>query len=116
MKEGFYSISFSGAYGDGFGMLVLEDGLVVGADAAGGTYDGTYEKSLLAGFVNLAITATAPPGARPVQTGVPLTAAVAFQIKATITRKLGDHSAPITVQTPLGTVDVVLRKIRDFPH
>jgi hypothetical protein len=116
MKEGFYSISFSGAYGDGFGMLVLDNGLAVGADAAGGTYDGTYAKNLLVGFVDIMITVTPPAGARAVQTGAPLATSIAFQVKATVPRGLGSSSPPIRVETPFGMVDVVFRKIRDFPN
>jgi hypothetical protein len=115
MKEGFYSISFSGAYGDGFGMLVLDTGLVVGADATGGTYDGTYEKSLLAGFVDMRMTVTPSAGARPVQTGAPRAAEIAFPVTARVPRHVGGEHR-ITVQTPLGMVDVVLGKVRDFPN
>ena len=42
MREGFYSIAFTGMKGWGFGVVTFDTGEIVGADAAGATYDGTY--------------------------------------------------------------------------
>lgn len=41
-REGFYAISYEGTAGAGFGVIVLDTGELVGADAMGGEYDGTY--------------------------------------------------------------------------
>ena len=44
MKEAFYSITYAGATGSwGFGMIVLDTGVIIGADVAGGRYDGSYQ-------------------------------------------------------------------------
>jgi hypothetical protein len=43
MVDGIYTMTYLGASGDwGMGMLVLRQGIVVGADAVGGLYDGRY--------------------------------------------------------------------------
>lgn len=43
MINGFYSIYFTGMAGVGFGVIVLKDGTITGADSAGAIYDGEYQ-------------------------------------------------------------------------
>lgn len=45
MREGFYSIFYTGQAGSGILMLCLKGGRIVGADAAGGSIFGTYEEN-----------------------------------------------------------------------
>lgn len=59
--NGFYSISFGTSIGSGMGVLAFQDGKVVGADAAGVTYDGTYETNGT-GSVNASILLNIPAG------------------------------------------------------
>ncbi|MBZ9851222.1 hypothetical protein LB565_24855 [Mesorhizobium sp. CA14] len=40
--DGFYTAYFSGLAGNSIGIFVFKEGLVVGADAGGGRYDGEY--------------------------------------------------------------------------
>lgn len=42
-REGFYSVVYGADGEQGMGMLVLDTGMVVGADMTGIIYDGTYE-------------------------------------------------------------------------
>lgn len=43
MREGFYSVFYTGQAGSGILMLCLKGGRIVGADAAGGSIIGVYE-------------------------------------------------------------------------
>ena len=76
MTDGFYRIAFTGAHGSGFGLLVLFEGAVAGADVGGVLYDGTYRTDEAKNHMNLQITMRAPAGSTPVQTGIPLVAPI----------------------------------------
>jgi hypothetical protein len=42
MLDGFYALYYTGSVSSGFAMIVLRSGIVTGADAGGGLYDGNY--------------------------------------------------------------------------
>lgn len=115
MKEGFYSVAYKGLAGSGFGMLALDTGAVVGADAMGGVYDGSYAFNPATNLVDLEIMAVLPAGLWPVQTGVPLQKPISFPVKVSLPRAVGVEKSAIA-QTPLGPVTVLFRKIRNFPR
>lgn len=114
MIDGFYQIAFTGTAGSGFGMLVLLNGAVAGADVAGGTYDGTYTEKAEIGEVSLQITMLAPAGVTLVQTGIALTSPMSMPISATFTRKETESGQIVLLHTPLGPVNVLFKKIRDI--
>ncbi len=74
---------------------MLDTGLVVGADAAGAIYDGTYNFNAATGLLDVDVTMSAPAGVWPVQTGVPLTAPLKVPIKVALPRDLGEASSEI---------------------
>jgi hypothetical protein len=117
MIDGFYSIAFTGVAGSGFGILVFRRGAVVGADAAGATYDWTFRTNE-DGTIGVEVVMKAPAGLRPVQTGVPLANPVEMAISGSLpgTSELLDAttSAPRQITTPLGPINIVFRKIRDL--
>jgi hypothetical protein len=114
MDEGFYSIAFTGVAGSGFGVLVLQAGIVVGMDAAGGAYDGRYDVNRAAGTVALDIVLTVPAGVTLVLTGVPLQSSLQLPIKVSLPSPLAGERT-VRVDTHLGPVNVIIRKLRDFP-
>ena len=74
MNEGFYSITYGGAApglgGIGFGVIALDTGKVIGADVAGGRYDGVYEFDQTTSMINATVNVTVPAGVALV-TGFP---------------------------------------------
>ncbi len=114
MINGFFRIAFTGTAGSGFGILALRDGSIAGADVGGATYDGTYAENPTTGEINITVTMAAPAGITPVQTGVPLAAPISVPITATLTQADLNSDKPTLLQSPLGPVNVVFRKIRDF--
>jgi hypothetical protein len=112
--EGFFQIAFTGTAGSGFGMLVLHKGVVVGADVAGASYSGSYTENAFTGQLNFEIIMSAPAGVTPVQTGIPLATPISLPIKASLLRDDIGTEKPTLVQTPLGPVNVLFKKIRDF--
>jgi hypothetical protein len=94
-------------------MLVLRDGIIAGADMAGSIYDGTYTENPQAGEISLQIIMAAPEGATPVQTGIPLAAPIALPINTTLAQSDIATEKLILLQTPLGPVNVIFKKVRD---
>jgi hypothetical protein len=113
MVDGFYRIVFTGAHGSGFGLLVLREGFVAGADVGGALYDGLYRLSEGGDHLVIDVTMRAPAGIVPVQTGVSLAIPTDIPIHMTIPTNLAG-GAPILIDTPLGRVNVIFAKIRDF--
>jgi hypothetical protein len=116
MSEGFFRVAFTGAAGSGFGMLVLRNGIAVGADVAGATFDGSYIEDQATQMIELDVIMTMPAGATPVQTGIPLPELIRVPIKTSISEAEIITEIPKLVRTTLGPVNVVFKKLRDFPQ
>jgi hypothetical protein len=114
MIEGFFRIAFTGTAGSGFGVLVLRNGSVAGADVGGVIYDGTYTENPSTGEISIKLDMIAPAGASLVQTGIPLTTPKSVPITAIIDKANMNSDKPTLLQTPLGPVNVVFKKIRDI--
>ena len=113
MLGGFYAIFFTGSTGYGMGMLALKNGIVTGADAAGGLYDGTYAE--FSQGAKAKIRMTFPPGASLVTGALAGTQALSFEIEVDLPPELNSE-LPVPIKTPTGTVNVIFRKLRDFPE
>lgn len=113
MTEGFYSIFFTGVSGQGFGVIVLKDGTLVGADSAGGTYDGHYtienEKQFLTGEVVL----KAPPGIQLVTGAATGSEPASWTIPLSLPHDFG-NGQPLSIKTPTGPINIIFRKLRDI--
>src|SRR4051812_47233380 len=115
MSEGFFRVAFTGAAGSGFGMLVLRNGIAVGADVVGATFEGSYAEDPATQTTELDIIMTMPAGSTPVQTGTPLPAPIRVPIQTSISVAEIVNEIPKLVRTPLGPVNVVFKKLRGFP-
>jgi hypothetical protein len=113
-KEGFYQIRYAGPAGQGFGIAVLDSGLVVGVDMVGGRYDGTYKYNQTTDQLDLEVTVWVPPGVWLVQ-GVPAQSEPhIFKASASISRNWTGEQT-FTGDTEFGQVVFWLSKLRDFP-
>lgn len=112
--NGFYRIAFTGTAGSGFGMMVFHSGKIAGADVAGAIYDGEYTEDATTHEVSYRATMVAPAGIVPVQTGIPLLAPATMPISGWLRQEDVDSGRPVLLQTPLGPVNIIFSKIRDF--
>ena len=113
-KEGFWQIEFRGERDHGVGVLVLDTLMVVGTDTTGVTYDGFYEYNPRTDKLDMALTLTVPPGVSLGQGHPAQDRETRMEINCSLPRDLG-HETPVPVDTPTGLVNVVFKKIRDFP-
>ena len=105
---------FTGRAGWGGGIIVLDTNLVVGADAGGGSYDGTYIFNPQTSMLDIDVTVTMAPGTSSVVGATAGTTPMKFPLKLSMpsgTLTGFKHTA----QTPMGPIALTLTKIRDFP-
>jgi hypothetical protein len=112
-REGFWLVRYIGAADWGFGILVFDTGMVVGADVAGGRYDGTYEYYPKTEMLDIDVTVKIPPNVRTVQ-GVVSQEGLTFKVRTSMPRDAWDEK-PFVAQTDLGPVNATLKKIRNHP-
>lgn len=114
MLEGFYGIYFTGAIGSGMGLLTIKSGVVCGVDAAGGIYDGKYVHNAGTGLNDVQLRLTLPPGASLVTGALAGAQPMTMNMNLSLPDNLGGEQ-PVRVNTPTGPVNVIFRKIREFP-
>ncbi len=107
--EGFYAVYYTGIGGFGHAVLVIKDGVITGADATGGVYEGSYTAASNDG-IDVETTLMVPAGATLV-TGQ----TISEDFSQTITASLGAGFAdgqPVPLQTPMGPINAIFKKLR----
>lgn len=110
MSDGIYSITFRGLSDWGIGLLLLSGGTITGADAGGVLYDGHYQLS--GSNIDLNVTLTVPPGVTLVQGTKPQPTPYTVPITASFPLSQLQSSQAQFLNTPLGPVNVIFRKLR----
>lgn len=111
--EGIYAMYYTGHLGSGEGLLMLKSGVVAGADAIGGIYDGSYTKEE-GGTLNVHVRLTIPPGTALVTGGSAGQNPMVFEIPAQLPENFANGQA-IALNTPTGPINIIFKKIRDLP-
>ena len=111
--DGIYVVYFTGMASTGYAVFVAKNGVITGADAMGGTLDGTYE-DVGDNSLNISATLTVPP-CTPLVTGM---TAGQYPLEQQLTAKLPVNlggGGPVGVSIPTGPVNAVFRRLRDIP-
>jgi hypothetical protein len=107
-----FALYYTGVAGSGFGLVMLREGTIVGADAAGGIYDGRYsledDGRRVAGKVQLQV----PPDTGLVTGAASGPAPALLEIPLSLPADLGGGKV-VPVNTTTGPVNVIFRKLRD---
>lgn len=109
--EGFYAVYYTGTAGFGHAVLIINDGLVTGADVTGGIYDGIYSLEDN-GDLKTAIALTVPAGTTLV-TGQVLPEDFTQRITVNLRTGFADGQ-PVPIQTPMGPVNAIFKKLRSI--
>ncbi|MCD9146631.1 hypothetical protein [Pseudophaeobacter flagellatus] len=109
--NGIYAVYYTGVSGMGNGVIVLLDGVVSGADVAGGIYDGTFS-SIENGKISIEVNFTVPAGATLV-TGQTLPNALTQQISAHLEQTFANGN-PVRLETQMGPVNAIFKKLRSL--
>jgi hypothetical protein len=114
MENGFYAIYYTGATGNGMGLLAAKDSVVTGADISGGLYDGSFQKNPLSGQIDINIRMAFPPGTSLVTGAIAGAQPLVLQLTSPLPANFADGT-PVGIQTPTGPVNVIFKKLREFP-
>jgi hypothetical protein len=109
--EGFYAGYFTGAAGNGLGLFIFTNGSIVGVDAIGVRFDGTYRKTEEGTGFSISVTVTAPAGGQLVQGTSTGETGLIYQVDAKIPVDF-ENTNFLTLATQYGAVNVRLKKLR----
>jgi hypothetical protein len=108
--DGFYVGYFTGEAGNGLAMFTLLNGTIVGVDALGVRFDGSY--TLEGQGYRIAVKITAPPGSMLVQGVSTGELGLKYEVETSIPGNL-ENVPYLTIPTPFGPVNVRFKKLRD---
>lgn len=108
--EGFYAMYYTGVSGVGNAVMIVDNGLVVGADVAGGLYNGSYwiDEN---GFLDFDIVMTVSAGSILV-TGQTFPGPIELTIKSKLAPSFS-NGQPVQIETSLGPINAIFKKIRE---
>lgn len=110
-QDGIYAVEFSGLSGSGTGVLLLQNGLVTGADTGGVLYDGNAFR-MADGGIRFSLTLTVPKGATLVTGLPPQPTPFAFKVDVSLPRDFERRVVEAPAATPYGSVLFRLRRLR----
>ena len=114
MINGFFAIYYTGVGGSGIGVIAIRDGVIVGADMTGGRYDGTYSENPGTGNFDAKIRMSYLPGTSLVTGALAGPQPLHLDMTTTLPVDLGSEK-PLRLDTPTGPINVIFRKLREFP-
>ena len=110
-ENGFYSITFGGSGGSGVGVVVLQNGVITGADGGGNIYDGRYEPDAQSGALRFHVDVTIPAHMPMVLGEAPHPEPWTFSMNGTLPANFA-NGLPITIQTQFAPLSVSFKLIR----
>jgi hypothetical protein len=110
--DGFYVAYISGTAGLGMGMFIFSNGVVVGSDISGVSYDGTYVASEDGKSAHVTALVKVPGGTTLIQGVVVPPEGESFQLDRII--PILSDAPFFPLDTPHGPVNVRLTKLRDL--
>jgi hypothetical protein len=110
MFDGIYSMAYRGHADWGTGMLILQRGVITGADAGGALYDGSYEEH--GSYLLLNLTLTVPPGVVLVQGTPAQPKQYSIPIQTELSARALLEGEVASLQLPPGPVNVIFRRLR----
>jgi hypothetical protein len=111
--DGFYAGYFTGSMGNSMGLFVFKDGIVVGADAGKGRYDGEYVLTDGGNYISAKINFQLPVGGSTI-TGMSAQAApLAIEVPLRLPTKFSPQDVH-RIETPIGPINAKFDKLRGF--
>lgn len=111
--NGFYTGYFTGAAGNGVALFVMRDGVIMGVDMSGVTFDGHYTPDDASSKLVGKVTVVIPPNATTVQGVTAGPTGITYEVDLSIPE--GFMNEPyIQLKTPYGVVNVKMKKMREL--
>ena len=109
--NGIFALYYTGGEGSGEALLVIKEGIVCGADVAGGLMDGTIEQKP-EGHFQIDITHVVPVGAWLVTGPAAEDEPITQKISGSLPSNFADGHT-VRIETQFGPVNAVFQRIRD---
>jgi hypothetical protein len=110
--NGFYAVYLSGKTGQGFAMLILRNGQIVGADASGVTLDGQYIYGTDDGYV-AKLTVKTPANVQLLQGGLTGPRGTTYDLNIPLPLDFTSRDF-VRIETPLGPVNARFVRVRSL--
>lgn len=108
--EGFYASYMTGTDGQGFAMFVFFDGIIVGTDAMGVSFDGKYSVENDGSLIG-DVTVTVPPDGTVIQGVTAGPSGMTYNVPVKF--GLNDFDLDyVEMSTPLGPINLIMKKLR----
>ena len=108
--DGIYAMFYTGTVGSGHAIVILRNGVLAGADALGGIYDGSFE--LLAdGSLDVDVSLRFPPGTLLVSGDTVGPNGLNEDFKCNLPSDLGGGD-PLLLHMPFGPVNFLFQRLR----
>jgi len=111
--DGVYAAYMTGASGQGFAMFVFQNGSIVGADPLGVLFDGEYSPCPDSGPITGKVTVQVPPNGTVIQGVTSGPSGMTYEVPLTLVREF-EQLDFIKIETPLGPVNIKLKKLRSL--
>lgn len=111
--DGFYAAYMTGADSQGFGLFTFLKGHIAGADPMGVQFRGTFEEGA-DGSATGKVQVKVPPGGTVIQGASAGPAGMSYEVEIKLDRS--DIEEFIRIETPLGPVNVRLKKLMSPPE
>lgn len=109
--DGIYVGFMTGAEGSGFTMFVFLKGVIYGSDPLGVLFDGTYQRNEAGYFADVQVTV--PGGGAVIQGASAGPSGMTYNVQFELPQDFETRDF-VRVETPLGAVNLKLRKTRDL--
>ena len=113
--DGIYSVYMAGQAGVSQALLLIKDGILVGADVGGLKYDGEIEAKPDGTGFSCSVVYVIPAGASLITTANSPTEAMQIPLKFELPIDFA-QGAPIRIETPLGPVNARFEKLRSLDN
>lgn len=111
--DGIYSAYFAGIAGNSFGMFVFKEGIISGADAGGGKYNGYFEIAEDENSLSGMITFILPIGNQSITGAAATSEPIVFKVPIKLPTDINSTDVH-TIQTPAGPINAKFEKLRGF--
>jgi hypothetical protein len=111
--NGFYAGFMSGSADQGLAVFVFRNGIIVGADFAGTTFDGSIREKSADGGLTCSMRVSLPPNGTTVQGIETGPNGTSYEIEFVLPADF-EQRPFFNVATPLGSVNVKLQKVREL--
>lgn len=109
--DGFYAIYYQGNVGPGLAQVQLHEGKVIGADIAGGLWDGEFAVDVVNSVIKCEVTIRLPFGGVLATTGEPPKANEAANMRFTLPIDFATRDY-VPLELPIGKVNARFKKLR----